>query len=85
MRRPSRSTLALGLTALAVALAQPFVELIWNCRRGFESSEPCVWGRSLLPLTSAVGFLVVAPALFGVLLVIRALWRGARAKTSTPT
>ena len=85
MRRPSRSTFVLGLTALAVALAQPFVELIWKCRQGFETSEPCVWGKSLLPLTSSVGLIVVAPLLFGVLLFVRALWRAARAKTSTPT
>jgi hypothetical protein len=75
----------LGLTALAVALAQPFVEVIWNCRQGFETREACVWGKSLLPLTSAVGLIVVAPVIFGVLLFIRGLWRAARARTSTPS
>jgi hypothetical protein len=85
MRRPSRSTFVLGLAALSVAVAQPFVEVIWNCRQGVESSEPCVWGKSLLPLTSTVGLVVVAPVIFGVLLFIRALWRSARARTSTPS
>ena len=82
MRRPSRSTLLLGLTALVVALGQPLVEVLWRCRQGLETSEPCVWGKSLLPLTSGVGLLVVAPVLFGVLLLLRGLWRSARAKTS---
>jgi hypothetical protein len=85
MHRPSRGTLLLGLVALVIALAQPFVEVIWNCRRGFESSEACVWGKSLLPLTSAVGLILVAPVVFGVLLVIRAAWRTATAKTSPPS
>jgi hypothetical protein len=83
MRRPSRGTLLLGLVALVVALAQPFVEVIWKCRQGFESSEACVWGKSLLPLTSAVGLILIAPVAFGVLLIIRAAWRTAMAKTSS--
>jgi hypothetical protein len=85
MRRPSRGTVLLGLVALLLAVAQPFVEVMWNCRQGLESSEPCVWGKSLLPLTSAVGLILVAPVVFGVLIIIRAAWRTAMTRTSPPS
>ena len=84
MRRPSRSTFLLGVTALVLALGQPMVEVLWRCRQGLKSSEQCVWGKSLLSLTMGIGLIVVAPLLFGVLLLIRGLWRSARATTSPP-
>jgi hypothetical protein len=84
MRRPSRGTFLLGLVALVAALAEPFIEVIWKCRQGFESSEACVWGKSLLPLTSAVGLILVAPIVFGVLCLIRAAWQTARARSHPP-
>jgi hypothetical protein len=85
MRRPSRSTVVLGLVALVVAMSQPFVEVMWHCRAGYESSEGCVWGKSLLPLTAGVGLILVAPIVFGVLCLIRAAWRTFTTKSSPPT
>jgi hypothetical protein len=81
MRRPSRSTVVLALAALVIALAQPFVEVTWHCRAGYESSEACVWGKSLLPLTVGVGLVLVAPIVFGVLCLIRAAWRSLTARS----
>jgi hypothetical protein len=85
MRRPSRSTFLLGLAALVIALSQPFIEVMWKCRQGFESSEACVWGKSLFPLTAGIGLILVTPIVFGVLCVIRAAWRTFTMKSSPPT
>jgi hypothetical protein len=85
MRRPSRGTIALAIIALAIGLAEPSIEVAWKCRRGFESSEACVWGKSLLPLGRAVGVLLVAPVVFGVLLFIRAVWLMATARSRPPS
>jgi hypothetical protein len=85
MRRPSTTTVVLGLVALVIALSQPFIEVIWNCRDGYQSSEGCVWGKSLLPLTAGIGLVLVAPIVFGVLCLIRAAWRTFTMKSSPPT
>jgi hypothetical protein len=84
MRRPSRTVVLLAIVALAIGLAEPSLEVAWRCRRGFESSEACVWGRSLLPLGRAVGLLFIAPVAFGVLLLIRAAWLTAVARPRPP-
>lgn len=84
MSRPSRSTLLLGLAAVVVALSQPLIEMTWNCREGYASSEACVWGKSLLPLTLGVGLVLVAPIVFGVLCFIRAAWRTFTTQSSPP-
>jgi hypothetical protein len=84
MRRPSRSTVVLALAALVIALSQPLVEVIWRCREGYESSEACVWGKSLLPLTVGIGLILVAPIVFGVLCLIRAAWQSFTARSLPP-
>jgi hypothetical protein len=84
MRQPSRGTLLLGLISLVVTIAEPVIEVIWKCRQGFELTEACVWGKSLLPLTSAAGLLLVAPIVFGVLCFIRAAWQTVRLRSHSP-
>ena len=75
MNAPSRSTWALLGLALAVGLAEPYVELAWKCREGFEASEACVWGRSYFPLGRAVGLILITPLAFVMLWVGRRIWR----------
>lgn len=84
MRAPSRSTWILIGLALAVGLAEPPLELAWKCRRGFEASEACVWGRSYLPLSRAIGLVLVAPLAFATLAILRQVWtrRRGRARPS---
>ena len=84
MPRPSRSTVILGVAALVIALSQPFIEVLWNCREGDRSSEACVWGKSLLPLTVGIGAVLVAPIVFGVLCLIRAVWQTFTARSLPP-
>ena len=62
--------------ALAVGLGAPLVELALDCRR--YDSEGCVWGRAYLPLSLAIGLVVFAPAVYGVLTLIAALRRRGR-------
>jgi hypothetical protein len=78
MTRPSRAVLICITIALAVGLAEPYVEVAWKCRAGYETSEACVWGRSLLPLGRIAGLLIVAPATFGLLAIVRYVWRQRR-------
>ena len=84
MTTPSRSTWILLGLALAVGLTEPYLELAWKCRDGFEASEACVWGRSYLPLGRAAGLVLIAPLAFAVLWVSRAVWtrRGPRSRPS---
>lgn len=84
MHRPSRSTVVLGIAALVVALSQPFLEVIWHCREGYKSTEACVWGKSLLPLTVGIGLIVIAPIVFGVLCLVRAAWQTFAARSTPP-
>ena len=70
-----RSTLILACIAITIGLAEPQLEVAWKCRAGFETSEACVWGKSLLPLGRAIGLLVITPLAFGALLLARLLWR----------
>jgi hypothetical protein len=83
MNRPSRSLVVLACIALAIGLIEPSLEIAWKCRDGFETSEACVWGKSFLPLGRAVGIVLIAPAAFAVMLVIRWMWRS-RADGSSP-
>jgi len=83
MKAPSRSTWILLSLALAVGLVEPYLEIAWKCRQGFETSEACVWGRSFLPLGRVAGLVLVAPFAFLVLWVIRRVWRG-RGHASRP-
>lgn len=64
--------------ALAIGLAEPSIELAWKCREGFETTEACVWGRSYLPLSRALGLFIIAPAVFGVLTLVHHLRRPRR-------
>jgi hypothetical protein len=74
MTAPSKSTWLLIGLAIAVGLAEPYLELAWKCREGFETSEACVWGRSYFPLSRAAGLLLIAPLTFGVLWFSRRVW-----------
>jgi hypothetical protein len=78
MTRPSRAALICMAIALAVGLAEPYLEVAWKCRAGYETSEACVWGRSLFPLGQIAGLLIVAPVTFGLLAGVRYLWRRRR-------
>jgi hypothetical protein len=84
MSVPSRSLLIRIGLALAIGVAEPYLELAWKCRQGLEASEACVWGRSLFPLSRAAGLLIVAPIAFVVLTIIGHLWwtRGSRSRPS---
>jgi hypothetical protein len=84
MNRPPRAVFIMAAVALAIGLAEPPLEVAWKCRQGFETSEACVWGKSLLPLGRAVGLVLIAPMSFGVLLLVR--WvRNARVERSRPS
>lgn len=83
MNRPSNSLLACAALAIIVGLVEPSVEVAWKCRSGHEASEACVWGRSYLPLSRALGLLVIAPVTFAVLLMVRRLWRSATGRTGS--
>jgi hypothetical protein len=79
-----RTLIILAGIALAVGLAEPSLEVAWKCRAGFESSEACVWGKSLMPLGRAVGLVVIAPLTFGALLLMRLFWQS-RVRGSRPS
>ena len=66
--------LASAAAALIIGLAEPSIEIAWKCRAGRETSEACVWGRSYLPLSRALGLLIIAPVVFGALLLVRRLF-----------
>ena len=84
MRAPSRSTWVLIGLALAVGLAEPYLELAWKCRAGLEASEACVWGRSYFPLSRVMGVALVAPLAFVALVIVRRVWTR-RGETSRPS
>ena len=69
--------------ALAIALLEPVAEVAWNCRAGFESSEACVWGKSLIVLHFAVSMVVVLPIAFVLLLAAEYAWRRYRTGPAT--
>ena len=58
-----RSRRAAALFAVAVflilAFGVPFGEVAWKCTQA-PTSEACVWGKSLLPISVAVGVLIGA-------------------------
>ena len=74
----------MALSALASGIVEPFAEVAWKCRTGFETSEACVWGRSYLPLGRVAGLVIVAPLAFGMLFLIRWAWQ-ARVARSRPS
>ncbi len=75
MNGPSRSTLIRIAVALVIGLAEPYLEIAWKCRTGFESSEACVWGRSLFLLGRGAGLFIVAPLAFAALTAFASVWR----------
>jgi hypothetical protein len=75
MNRSKPSLLTLAGVALATGLAIPALDVVWKCRAGFETSEACVWGKSLFPLMGAISLVILAPVLFGLLVLVRWLWR----------
>jgi hypothetical protein len=66
--------------AIVVGLAEPPLELAWRCRAGFEASEACVWGKSLLPLARIVAPVVIIPTTLVILLLAEWLWTNAKAR-----
>jgi len=78
MARPSTSLIVRLLAAIAVGVVEPYAEVAWKCRAGFESSEACVWGRAFLPLGRIAGLVIVAPITLLVLTVVTSLWRWRR-------
>ncbi len=62
--------------ALVVGLGVPLGQLALDCRA--PTSEACVWGKAYLPLSLAVGVLLIAPLAYGALTLIAALWRRGR-------
>ena len=71
-----------AVIALAIGIAEPYVEVAWRCRAGFETSEACVWGRALLPLGKWVAPLLVAPVVFVALTVMT--WSSERWRERLP-
>jgi hypothetical protein len=67
--------------AVAIGIAEPYVELAWKCRAGFEHSEACVWGRSFLSLGRWIAPLFVIPLALAVLFLLAAAWDWARRAT----
>ena len=51
--------------SLAVGLAEPYVELAWKCRAGFEASEACVWGEAYFRVAQMATIFILTPLLFG--------------------
>src|SRR5215212_3260890 len=74
MKPSAASLIVRSVAAVAIGLAEPYVEIAWKCRAGFESSEACVWGKSLFTLGRAAGLVIVAPIAFVALTVVAALW-----------
>jgi hypothetical protein len=69
--RPRRWQLLL-ICAVAIGIAEPYVEIAWKCRAGMEASEACVWGRSFLPLGKWLAPVIVTPIAFVALLFLAA-------------
>jgi len=57
-------------SALAIGIAEPYLEIAWKCRAGLEATEACVWGRAYLPLGRWLAPVIVAPVALVVLLVL---------------
>ena len=57
-------------SALAIGIAEPYLEIAWKCRAGLEASEACVWGRAYFPLGRWLAPVIVAPVALVVLLVL---------------
>jgi hypothetical protein len=84
MNRSRPSLLTLACIALVIGLVIPVLDVVWKCRAGFETSEACVWGKSLFPLMGAISLVIIAPVTFGLLVFIRWLWQ-TRAGRSEPS
>lgn len=80
MNSTTRSRLLRGGVALLVGLAEPALEVAWKCRAGYEISEACVWGRSLMPLGRIIGLVLIAPLVYGALTLCMHAWRAWRSR-----
>lgn len=69
-----------AVIALAIGLAEPYIEIAWKCRQGFESTEACVWGKSFFSLAQWLVPLIVTPVVYVVLSLIAWSWRQWRAR-----
>jgi hypothetical protein len=80
MKTPSGWLIARVVIAVAAGLVEPYAEIAWKCRAGFETSEACVWGKAYLPLGRVAGLVIIAPIAFATLSLAAWLWtsRGAR-------
>lgn len=72
MRRYAPLLLRLAI-AVAIGIAFPYLELVWKCRDGFQTTEACVWGKAYLPLSRSVEPVIVAPIAFLLLTVLTRL------------
>ena len=80
MNSITRSRLWRAGIALVAGLAEPILEVAWKCRAPHESSEACVWGRSLMPLGRIIGLVLIAPLVFGALTLCMYAWRAWRSR-----
>jgi hypothetical protein len=67
-------------TALAIGIAEPYVEIAWKCRAGLEASEACVWGRSYLSLGKWLAPVFITPLAFVALLILVVCFDWVRAR-----
>ena len=79
----ARRRTARAVLALVIGLAEPYIEISWKCRRGFESTEACVWGKSYFSLAQWLVPLIVTPVVFVALSLMAWTWRQWRARTVT--
>ena len=78
MKTPSGWLIARVVIALAAGLVEPYAEIAWKCRAGFETSEACVWGKAYLPLGRVAGLVIIAPIAFATLSLAAWLARSCR-------
>ena len=79
MRGRAAALLIALAVGVLVALGVPFGELWYKCRE--PTSEGCVWGKALLPVSLAVGAVLGSGAAALTYVVARVVQRG---RTSQP-
>jgi hypothetical protein len=68
-------------SALAIGIAEPYGEIAWKCRAGFEASEACVWGRSYFSLGRWLAPVLITPVAFIALLILALCFDWLRARS----
>ncbi len=77
MSRRTSALIAL-VAGPAIGAACPYIQVTIECRA--EHSEACVWGKALLPVSTAISTVVIG-AIVGVILFALLEWR----RRSRPT